>query len=860
MSQNGSTIYSTIMSSLEVNANTGGAGIEITRPSVGFKYVDCNFSLCSANGNKAGALYFLFVGEKSIEFTLDGCIFNDTSTNNGAGGAVQLSFDKDKEGFVFTVSGCQFISSEAGGLGGVLAIPTSRAGANSKVTVSQSTFVTSSAVAGGAISIEMPVVSFDVSNCVFSNGKASGGEGGFIKISTCSQEMSIEDTIFTGGTATEGGCIYLESQTQGTFSVNNVTVDTCGSSKGGHSVVVMATNTLLHGLTLKNMPAGYGKLQLSKSGFSENSMLLSACTFEVFGTKSLFDFTSTARIRVELVSCTLRDCSASGNLCDLENGNIIEVSFVNCTFCKVRCNWALVVCRKQSDTFVVEGCHFEDVVVNNDKQQHEAMFDVQGFTSLSFSNNTFQSCKLKNGILRTGKGPSKTSFQSLLFKDCQINHEGSLDKYGFLHVTDSVVDSFEDCHFISCTDDQFSLVSLANPPECIRNCLFEACSCPANKYVLTVTSTSDVHLEGCYFSSMTLPSFALVTTGSSKVVDTSFIDLTCTEHIMKSSTIDFVNVRVEGCTSAGFVSSSVSIHTGKFTRNHIGNALFSVSSAPTSSILELIDCTFNNCDGSSGCILSFTGDDSCLVNITNSDFTSCSCTSTSLHLIDMETSKFYLSGCSFDRCSCSSGSLISLRTPASLFLGSSCFQGTPSKQGVAAYIHSTAPDCDSALPLCFDHDESLSVYFNGEHPLSNYSDEYHVFKCTDCDSIREITSEFTASNIFTASHSFTPSATFTIASNNASNGLSAGAIAGIVIAVVILIAGLVLLILFVVWRRRTQMETSESPGSEMTHETDATPATASVTSFPEPSTDDRPMFTVDALDAFSSSAFEETWG
>ena len=427
------------------SVDCGGAGVEITRPNVGLTYVDCNFSLCSCNGNKAGALYFLFDSQNNIGFTLDGCIFNETSTDKGAGGAVQLGFDITKE-FVVTVSGCHFISCEAGGSGGVLAIPTGTATASSRVTVSQSTFLTSSAVDGGAIWIQMPVASLTVSNCAFDDGKASGGNGGFIKMSTCSQQMNIEDTIFTGGKAQDGGCVYLESQTQGTFSVSNVTIDACGSSTGGHSVFVKATNTLLHGLTLKNMPSGYGRLQLSASGFSDNVISFHTCTFEVYGTQNLMDFATTADIRVELISCTFHDVSASGNLFNLEASAISDISLVNCTLCKVTCNWAMVVCRRQRGTFTVEGCHFEDVVVNNQNGDHEVLFDATGFTKLSFYNNTFQSCRLKNGILRTGSSGSKTSLQSLVFNDCQITRDRSSQRpYGFLNVVDGAVD-FEECH------------------------------------------------------------------------------------------------------------------------------------------------------------------------------------------------------------------------------------------------------------------------------------------------------------------------------------------------------------------------------------------------------------------------------
>ena len=84
-----------------------------------------------------------------------------------------------------------------------------------------------------------------------------------------------------------------------------------------------------------------------------------------------------------------------------------------------------------------------------------------------------------------------------------------------------------------------------------------------------------------------------------------------------------------------------------------------------------------------------------------------------------------------------------------------------------------------------------------------------------------------------------------------------------VIGVLVLVAGIVILTLFLLWRRKNHKETSESAGSEMTQETEES-NTTSITGFSQDwiptTTEESPMFTAETKEDDFSDVFEETWG
>lgn len=853
------TMYGNVFK--DIKLNTGGSGMVVWAPT-DISYVQCEFVSCVSSGTSqygGSCIRLRPIVWSNTRCNFEECNFSVATSSSGNGGAIRIYYQDTSTTTTQYVSltGCTFEQcGTEGEHGGGLCINADTS-PQVQVVITNTTMESCYARQGGSISVVTAVAGrFEVANCSFTDGKASGGNGGFLMISSCTGQVILQDTTFLNSSASgDGGCVYLGNTNPSEVLVENCTIDSCESS--AYSIVLKCPTTTIDCLHMKNMPNGGGRIQLSDSGFTDGSLSLTNCEFENFETQKLFDYTGSLSTLV-LIFCRFDNVVVSGeNLFQLTR-DWKNFTFDNCTFQNIVSLGSIVKYDTggASGDCIIDNSVFQNITIGpkgtDSSTSYEVIIDVRNFNSVTLKYSQFLDSTLMNGIFLVPSMNTEISLEFVLFSGCEIDRPNGAagEKYALVSFS-GVIQKFVECQFISCSYPQSSIVSLSRTISTpISNCVFENCSCTESNLFYISPQDTEIAFEQCSFQSMALalPVIGFPNTGYRlKFVDTSFLSLSMPDEKSLLPTVtryDIENITVSSCSFRWFTSSSATITGSRFSSNTIKSttkpAMFYVESREAQS-LEISECNITSCNEEYVLKIDRSAVGSKLT-LSMCRFEDCSAKSPNLFDISFG-GDFRLENCSFDDCSCDSGSLILVQQGGSIYVGGCCFRGTTSIDGIAAYINSTLSIAEFELPLCFDLDESHSVYFNGSRPWSEVSSEYQIFECSYCVNFPVITSIFTASSAFTASLTFTPSATFTeVISETASetmspsssedqggSGLSPGAVAGIVVGVLVIVAGVVVFLVLFLLRRKKQTDDS----SGITEMSDETVESASVTAAPE---------------------------
>lgn len=838
----------------DIELVNGGSGMVVWSPD-GISYVQCEFVSCVSNGVGGSCVRLRPNPAQEMTISFEECNFSIATSENGNGGAIRIWYQQNTQNQpqIVSITGCTFEQcGTKAGYGGSLCVDAEGTPSLKDVIITNTTVFSSYAEQGGSISVLAAITGkFEVVNCSFTDGKASNGNGGFLRIKSCTGQVILQDTTFLNGSASgDGGCMYLENDNPSEVLVENCTIDSCEATTGTYSIVLKCPTTTIDCLHMKNMLNGKGRLQLSTSGFTDGSLSLTNCEFENFETQKLFDYGGS-------LSALVLSCCSFDNVVVSEQ-NLFQLTtewknltFDNCAFENIVSLWSLVRYYNDgaAEVCVIDNSTFRNITVDPKGTEYESSYevilDLRTFEAVTLRSSKFLDInKMMNGIVNIEGETTEISLEFVLFSGCVVDRpDGAQEpKYPILNLK-GVLQKFVECQFISCSYAKSGIVSVTGTVSApISNCVFDGCSCNAsNLFKITHDSESHVTFEQCSFQSMSLSSPVVGFNSVNhwlKFVDTSFLSLampdTNTLHTVKG--YDIENITVSDCSFEWFTSSSATITGSRFSSNTIKSAMFYVESGRAQS-LEISECNITSCNEEYVLKIDRSGDGSKL-NLSMCRFKDCSANSPNLLNISFD-GDFRLENCSFDDCSCDSGSLILVEKGESIYVGGCCFRGTASIDGVAAYINSTLSNAEFELPLCFDLDESHSVYFNGSRPWSEVSSEYQIFECSHCVNFPVITSTFTASLKFTPSETFTPGETFTevipetmsptSSEDQGGSGLSPGAVAGIVVGVLAIVAGVVVFLLLFLLRRNKQTDNS----SGVTEMSDETVESATVTSAAE---------------------------
>lgn len=370
-------------------------------------------------------------------------------------------------------------------------------------------------------------------------------------------------------------------------------------------------------------------------------------------------------------------------------------------------------------------------------------------------------------------------------------------------------------------------VSAINAP---MNVYFDGCS-PREASLVSLSCPSPVIFERCTFQSMNLALAVVEFESSTEIMfeDVQFISVKMTTsgtNLLDMSQLltklEFDNVTVDGCkfsTLGDMKSASIVLQDSDFRQIDVDNNLLA-SQGGTS--VQLLDCIFNACISKGNSVIALSG-----------------------------SSRVNLSAIAFKDCSCESGALVTITEAESVFIGGSCFQGL--KEGLRAdgYISCTCKDATFELPMCFSLSQEDSISFGDVDPLQNIDDPSAIFNCRNCSFIPGYDSE--------------PDISDSPPPEQNENPLSPGAIAGIVIGVLVFIAALVLIIVFLVLRRKhSEEKTLEDEPGEMNEETvDATITSVMTDEWNGKVTEDVTGFTntssLNEPEPFSVNEFEEAF-
>ena len=669
---------------------------------------------------------------------------------------------------------------------------------------------------GGAIALTSPdEYTVSIIGCLFQGSNqenAQAESGGFLYFAG-SPNLEITDTTFKDGVAGDGGCIYAATNKVASFTIDNVTVDTCGSRTGRYSVVVQSKITTLSGLRMLNMPGSYGKLKLH-SEIPE--VVFSGCEFVNFGTDRLFDG-PTLGLTVNLTDCTFQELKVpEENFLRFTNDGAYEMVMTRCVFKDVTAQWAMISWSIDAPSVkcIVEDCHFDNVVVNSQNTaKAEPVLSLRRISGVSLTNVTFTNSALKNGPIAIGASGCRITLDLVHFENCNIARPGSQPiqgdpHYPCLDISGGIIEKMNACTFVLCTYDTGdqpllnidASVTIQSPV----SVSFDRCGTTTPNLVSFGPSGSHT-FTACTFKNMDLTA-AVVRFGSSTSTELIFEDVVFYRVMITEQTtnllgfaqpptkLEFDNVRVQSCKFAklgDIQEANLSIRDSEFRDSTVHSNM--LDSKGTS--VEFWDC----------------------------DFSDCTCESSIMRLSGCTTVNISLT--SFTDCSCNSGALVTITDAVSVFMSSSCFQGLAEPVDGPGYINCTCEVATFELPMCFSLLEEASISFQGcPSPFLNISDPSALFNCSNCSFLPSDEPDY-SDDVTMVDDPTTPP--------ESEGGLSGGAIAGIVIGVLLfigIIIALVIILVLVIRRRDDEEKTLEDNPSEMDEEPTTTSTITSVVS------------------------------
>lgn len=668
---------------------------------------------------------------------------------------------------------------------------------------------------GGAISLPSDSTKVTISNCVFRNNNVEEmqtGNGGFLYFEANPGTLEISNTEFKNSVAADGGCIFAAAAVTA-FSIDNVTVDACGGRGGTNKacIVVKSSNTVLEGLHLLNMKRGNGRLALSSS-FESGIITFSGCSFEHWTTEQLFayDVSSGTDFVLNLTNCNFTDVTSSGEnfiqlKIDGDKSKIRDLYLADCNFTSVQAAWSLAVQKRSGRTgkCVVERCVFDNVVVSKldiSPKKGEVLLDLESFSEVAVSDTTFININGYNGLLVVESGTC--SIDSVCFEHCTLRRPEGADPqetvYPCLSIT-GTVQKFSGCHFVSCSCvNTYPLLSISGAIEDLSDVELSACTFQTNPVRITPPAggVSRIAFANSRFEDLqsTFAPVKIESVTSIAFSDTWFSQVTnALSLIQASSALELTNVHINDCAfeKLGDLADSASLllENCEFRHNTISKSLAVVSSQSA----KVLNCQFEDCTSQES-LLSF------------------SCPTVDISLTN------------FQKCRSQTASLLVLQGVQSFVLNHTCFQGSEQgSEGHPIYIDCTCENGTIELPVCFDKSKDASVRLNGD-----FGEIPNIFDCHDCSFIPtpepEVTSESeevplpSITSIDQEDETTTQEGSADAPVEAEKSGLGAGEIAGIVIGVLVLIAACVLLILFLLFRKRSNSTEKSQEDGEMAEE------------------------------------------
>ena len=539
---------------------------------------------------------------------------------------------------------------------------------------------------------------------------------------------------------------------------------------------------------------------------------------------------------VNLTECVFSNCTFHYSLIKFDGTSGPDLVMSGCTFTDVEAKESIAVWNPEasgssSGKCVIEECRFESVAGSSQALLRFTCFAAVSVTNTHFINND----KLGNGPLAIGSidWDGNLTLDSVYFEKCVIEiADGTTDpRYACVHIDGGTIDRMNNLTFVSCAysrgDQPILKITASLAMSDPVNVYFDGCS-STNTHLVLFDSSDRIAFGTSTFQNMELTSAVVGFVSSTEVAfkDVMFSNVKTSADLLvfeqSPTKLEFDNVTVDGSkftklADAG--SANILFQDCNFRQNNAGSNL--LDSKGTS--VELLGCIIDEfvCESS---LIALSG-----------------CTTVNISLT------------AFKDCSCKSGSLVTITDAGSVFIGSSCFQGSPERTDGAAYIDCTCQDATFELPMCFNLSQEASISFKGTTPLDNISDPSAIFNCRNCSFIPDYDSLDDSDSI--------PA--------EKGNGLSGGAIAGIVIGVLIVVAAVVLVILFFILKQKKSEEKSlDDDPDEMNQETvDVTVTSIISEEWNEKVTEDQPMFTnvtgvtndVHDQDPFTINDFEEAF-
>ena len=279
---------------------------------------------------------------------------------------------------------------------------------------------------GGVFVVMVPTVKFEMTNCRCELSNEEGQQtkyGGFLYFGDTVDNITIKGTVFDQGIANEGGCLYT-NRAVAKFNMEDCIISACEArDPGSHSLVVDSPAFVVKNVSFLNMPDGRGRIKLSNSGFSKNSLTLYNCTFEQYGTGKLVEWKSEVPITFKVSLCNFISVTVLEDSLFFLDSNITEFTLYECDFENIKTN--------NSDVHILDSEGVATVTLHWTNFMRSAiegsLVRVNGVTeNLVIKNCEFVYCSSTSHPLIDVSQSSKLQLYDVNFENCTVPEKNSL--------------------------------------------------------------------------------------------------------------------------------------------------------------------------------------------------------------------------------------------------------------------------------------------------------------------------------------------------------------------------------------------------------------------------------------------------